>query len=182
MKKLISMMLAATIISLSCGSFVFAKESPKPDEEYEAAVAGIMATYQEDPEAAKVALAELDTTLVQEPTVQEYPGDNAVTRGIDPTDYVLSVYAFKRGGSAKYYLQWSVEALRDEWFEASLDYVSLEWDARNASYYLSNGDGVFSTVRDRHTGIVLFNVQDGDLHDGDFAYGTVQVMQKRYHQ
>lgn len=175
MKKVFAMILAVTL-TLGCSPFVFAAERDTQDEDYHAAVAKIMTTYQEDPDAAKAALAELDTVLLEEPIIQGYSGDRAVTRGIDPTDYDLSVYAFKRGGSAIYYLQWLVKSNRDEWFEATLDYVSLEWNAKMASYYASNGDGVISTVRDRNIGIVLFNVQDGDLDKGESTYGTVEVM------
>lgn len=174
MKKLISMILVA-ILMLGCNTFVFAAESSTQDNEYEAAVAKIMSTYRTDPEAAKKALADLDTVLLEEPRIEEHSVNNDGMRGINPTDYVLSVYSFKRGGSSIHYLQWMVESKRDEWFSGPLDYVSIEWDTGYASYYLSNGDNTHSTVQGRNTGIVLFNVQDGDLKKGEYSYGTVQV-------
>lgn len=134
-----------------------------------------MSTYWNDPEAANAALAAIDTILIEEPTVEKHSVNNNGTWGINPTDYVLSVYSFKRGGSSIHYLQWMVESKRDEWYSGPLDYVSIEWDTAYASYYLSSGDDTYSTVQGRNTGIVLFNVQDGDLKKGNYAYGTVQV-------
>lgn len=178
MKKMLSIMLAAFLV-FSCNTFAFASESTNVDIEYEAAVAEIMKTYQVNPDAANTALAELDTILLEEPSVQEYTCDDTITRGINPTDYIFSVYSFKRGDSPTYYLQWMVESNRDEWYSGPPDYVSLEWDSNYASYYSSNGDGEISSVQERKTGIVLFNVQDRDLDDGKYTYGTVRVTPKK---
>lgn len=153
---------------------VSAAEIPMSDTEYEARVAEIMASYTDDPEAAKQALAELDTELVSEPTVVE-GGSNSLVRGTSPSDYELTVSAYKRGNSERLYLQWMLTANASEWFPGPLDYVSLEWDTAFASYYLSSAGGDGCTVQGRETGIVLFNVEDDQLSSGDYVYGTVQV-------
>lgn len=178
MKKIISIILIA-VFMFGCNTIAFATESSIQDDEYEAAVAQIMSTYWADPDAAKEDLANLDTVLIEEPTVEEHYTNNGGMLGIQPTDYELSVYSFKRGNSRIYYLQWMIQSKRSEWFSGPLDYVSIEWDTGYASYYLSNGDGTYSTVQGKNTGIVLFNVQDGDLKNGEYTFGTVQVDPKK---
>lgn len=77
---------------------------PMPDTEYEAKVADILASYSNDPEVAREALAELDTVLVSEPSIVAY-GSNSNGRGTSPSDYELTVSAYKRGNSNRFYLQ-----------------------------------------------------------------------------
>lgn len=178
MKKFISML---TAISILCGVLTCSVSAATPsmtDKEYEAAVAEIMSNYQADPDAAKLALSQLDTTLIGEPQITEYYSES-VTRGTSPSDYTHTVYSFKRGGSKIYYLQWSLTANESESFPGPLDYCSLEWDNSYASYYLSSGDDVMTTVQAKNTGIVLFNVEDSDLDKGEYTYGTVQVTPKK---
>lgn len=174
MKKFISMLI---VISILCGALTCSAFAAAPDmteEEYEAAVAEIMSNYQADPNAAKSALSQLDTTLIGEPQITEYYSEG-VTRGTNPSDYTHSVYSFKRGGSRVYYLQWSLTANKTERHPGPLDLCSLEWDNSRASYYLSSGDNVMTTVQAKNTGIVLFNVEDVSLDKGEYTYGTVQV-------
>lgn len=153
---------------------VSAANIPMPDTEYEAQVADILASYSNDPEAAREALAELDTVLVSEPSIVAY-GSNSNGRGTSPSDYELTVSAYKRGNSNRFYLQWLLIANANEWFEGPLDYVSLEWDTAYGSYYLSSAGGEGCTVQGREAGIVLFNVEDNQLGNGDYVFGTVQV-------
>ena len=174
MKKIISML---TVISILFGVFTCSASAATldmTDKEYEAAVAEIMSNYQTDPDAAILALSQLDTTLIDEPQITEYYSEGKA-RGTSPSDYTHTVYSFKRGGSNVYYLQWSLTANKSEAFPGPLDYCSLEWDNSYASYYLSSGDDVMTTVQARNTGIVLFNVEDSDLDKGEYTYGTVQV-------
>lgn len=174
MKKIISMLTAFSILLgvLTCS--VSATTLDMSDKEYEAAVADIMSNYQKDPDAAILALSQLDTSLIDEPQITEYYSEGK-TRGTSPSDYTHSVYSFKRAGSDIYYLQWLLTANKSEAFPGPLDYCSLEWDNTYASYYLSSGDDVMTTVQARSTGIVLFNVEDSDLDKDEYTYGTVQV-------
>ena len=60
-----------------------------------------------------------------------------------------------------------------------LDKISIEWDTKYADYYVSNGDSNISSVADRKTGIVLFNIEDKKLKKGEFATCIVQVTPKQ---
>lgn len=154
----------------------FAAETDDSDAEYELAVAAIMRNYQNDPEGTVRRLAELDTELVGEPTVEvHYVETENAARGTSPSDYTLTVYAFKRGNTSNYRLQWALECERTEILPGALDFVSIEWDTAHATYYSSSGDSTYSTVRGRSTGIVLFNLEDDKLKAGDSAIGTIQV-------
>ncbi|MDE6386164.1 MAG: hypothetical protein K2L36_08505 [Eubacterium sp.] len=175
MKKVISFVLFLSI--LMCSSILAYANDNSYNEEYDASVAEIMKTYQENPDAALAALEELDTVLLDEPTVTEYTSSNngISTYATNPTDYTFSVYSYKRAGSTIYHLQWLLQTNKKESSPGPLDFVSLEWDTACASYYLSKGDGEISTVKATNTGIVLFNVQDKDLKKGGSTFGTVQV-------
>ena len=171
-----SALVLALLMLLSQIVAVSAEESGSDDAEYELAVAAIMRDYWNDPEGTANRLAELDTELVGEPTVEShYAEAGNMTRETSPTDYTLAVYSFKRGNSSNYYLQWSLDCNKREWWPGALDYVSLEWDTACADYYTSSGDGTFSSVSDRSTGIVLFTLEDDALRVGDCAVGTMQV-------
>lgn len=152
-----------------------AAEFPMDDLEYEDQVASILASYTDDPDAAKQALAELDTVLLSEPTVVECREGNPYTRGTSPSDYEFTVSSFKRSNSTRIYMQWILTANSYELSVGPLDFVSLEWDTAYGSYYLSSAGGDGCTVQGRDTGIVLFNVEDDKLFSGDYVYGTVQV-------
>lgn len=161
-----------------CSSVIaYANDAHCNEREYESAVAEIMKTYYDDKDSALAALEELDTVLLEEPTIVEHASSNGIlnTYATKPTDYTLKVYSFRRAGSLYYHLQWLLTANKKEYAPGPLDYVSLEWDSNRASYYLSNGDSKVSTVQAKKSGIVLFNVQDSDLKKGESAYGTVQV-------
>lgn len=113
---------------------------------------------------------------MQEPKVTNYSVNGEIsTYGINPSDYSQSVYSFSRGNSTQQYLQWTINSNRTEVFSGPLDYVSIEWDTKYASYYSSSGDGSMTTVQGRNTGIVLFNVEESKLKSGTYTYGTVQV-------
>ena len=172
MKK-ISILLAILLV-MSSALQVSAAEIPMNETEYEARVAEILVSYAENPEAAKRALAEIDTELVSEPTLVEC-GGNAVARGTYPSDYDLTVSSFKRSNSTRIYMQWILTANAEEEFVGPLDYVSLEWDTAYGTYYLSSAGGTGCTVQGRDAGIVLFNVEDDKLTVGSYVYGTVQV-------
>lgn len=154
-----------------------AAETETGDEAFEAVVAQIMTGYADDPDGAVEALAEIDVALIDTPTVTTYQ-TTSTARGRSPSNYTLTVYAYKRGGSSIYYLQWSLSVDKKEWYPGPLDYVSLEWDTENAKYYGSSGDGDESTVAGKSDGIVLFNLEDDNLAAGDSSYGTVQVTRK----
>ncbi len=172
MKKL--SVLLALLLVMSCVLQVSAAEVPMSDQEYEARVAEILVSYAENPEAAKRALAELDTELIAEPQIVQYAG-NSTARGTSPSDYDLSVSSFKRSNSTRIYLQWILTANKTETLPGPLDYVSLEWDTAYGTYYLSSTGGTGCTVQGRDKGIVLFNVEDDKLEKGNYVYGTVQV-------
>lgn len=175
MKKWSALVLALLML-LSQIVAVSAEETNSDDAEYELAVAAIMRDYWNDPEGTVSRLAELDTELVGEPTVEAHQMETGnMARETLPTDYTLSVYSFKRGNSSNYYLQWSLDCNKREWRHGPLDYVSLEWDTACADYYISSGDGEFSSVSSRSTGIVLFTLEDEALRVGDCAIGTMQV-------
>lgn len=177
MKKIIAII--CSLVLLICSAVpAFSAEASFNEEAYEAAVAEIMKNYQENPEAALEALEELDTVLLGEPSITEYSENNngdINTFATKPSDYTFSVYAFKRGNSANYYLQWNLTANKAEILPGELDLASLEWDTAYAKYYLSNGDNTISTVKGKNTGIVVFNIEDSKLKKGTLTYGTVQV-------
>ena len=105
-RKLLSIFMVVVIL-FSNSIPAFASGNTLTDEEYEGMVAEIMRTYSEDPEAAVEALDEIDTVLLEEPFVVQHYSSGANARGVgtDPTDYVHSVYSFKRGTANIYYLQ-----------------------------------------------------------------------------
>ena len=169
--------LILALLLLFCQAIpAFAEEQSDPDMEYEMAVAETIRDYRHDPEGVVRRLAALDTELVGEPAVKEHhtAPENAA-RKTAPSDYTLTVYAFKRGNSDNYYLQWALDCDKRELRPGALDYVSLEWDTACADYYTSSSDGAFSSVCARSTGIVLFTLEDDALRVGDSAVGTVQV-------
>lgn len=172
MKKL--SVLLAILMVISNVLHVSAAETPMSDTEYEARVAEILVSYDEDPEAAKQALAEINTELISEPTLVGC-GGNSSARGTYPSDYDLTVSSFKRSNSTRIYMQWILTANAVEENVGPLDYVSLEWDTEYGTYYLSSAGGTGCTVQDRDAGIVLFNVEDDKLDVGSYVYGTVQV-------
>ena len=169
--------LVFALLLLFCQAIpVFAAEQGNMDAEYEMAVAEIMRDYRNDPERVIRRLAALDTELVGEPAVKEHgTAAGSTARETAPSDYTLTVYAFKRGNSDNYYLQWALDCDKRELRPGALDYVSLEWDTACADYYTSSGDGTFSSVCARSTGIVLFTLEDDAMGVGDSAVGTVQV-------
>ena len=140
-----------------------------------------MLNYEDDPQGTKAALAEIDAYLFQEPSITHYNHNCTGPQpyGINPTDYTFSVYGYSNKTATNLYLTWTVNFNRNEWFPGSLDYASLEFDTKKASYKSSNGDGTMTTVRERNEGIVLFNVEDGKLKKGTYTYGTVNVTGKR---
>lgn len=144
------------------------------DTEYEAQVAAILATYTRDPEAAKLALTKLGTTLLAEPSITEYNNSFKV-RGTSPSDYELLVASTKRSNSNRIYLSCVLIVNAKEWCPGPLDFMSLEWDTAYGKYYLSVTGGGGCTVQGRDVGIVLFNIEDDKLSSGDHIYGTVQV-------
>lgn len=178
MKKKLSVLLALLLIfSNALQAFAtepLMTESPMNDTEYEAQVAEILASYNEDPEAAIQALEELDTELLSAPTIVEH-GNDSYTRATYPSNYDLSVSSFKRSNSNRIYLQWILTANVVETSPGPLDYVGLEWDTEYASYYSSTAGGTGCTLQGRDAGIVLFNVEDVNMSAGSYVYGTVQV-------
>lgn len=185
MKKKLSVLLALSLIfgNTLQASAAELPESELPvnelttsDAEYEAQIAEILASYDEDPEAAIEALAELDTVLVSAPTVVEHTPSSS-SRMTYPSDYDLSVSCVKRTNSNRLYLQWILVTHALEVWTGPLDYISLEWDTDYASYYLASAGGAGCTIQGRDTGIVLFNVEDHRLSTASDKpiYGTVQV-------
>lgn len=155
--------LLALLLVLGSVLQVCAAETP----DNEGRVAEILLSYDQDPEAAKQALAELDTVILSEPTVVRY--------GTYPSDYDLTVSSFMRSNSTRIYMQWILTANAEETRVGPLDYVSLEWDTAYGTYYLSSAGGTGCTVQGRDSGIILFNVEDDKLTEGSYVYGTVQV-------
>ncbi len=176
LKKLISVV---TMITIVLGGTVIANAQTVDlyEKEYEERIACIMESYFSNPQKAKEELEELNTKLEGEPTVIEHRDNanmSAKSRATSPTDYQLTVYSFSRGG-VKYYLQWNLKALKTESRPGPLDYISLEWDTKYGNYDGSNGDGKISTVANKTTGIVLFNIEDNKLKKGNTTYGTVTI-------
>ena len=146
------------------------------DAEFEESVAQIMKDYWEDPEAAEDSLKKIGAYLDCEPVIVEhFASANPAVRGTNPSDYTFYVGSIRRSNSNLRYLQWHLKANSNEWFEGPLDYVSMEWDTAYADYYDSSGDGVMVTVAGRNDGIVMFNLEDEKLGNGDSCYGTVRV-------
>ncbi len=182
MKRLVALTLAVLMCCIGAGTPVTANSfAAASDEEYYLfQVAQIMEGYEENPQAAVAALAELDTELIGEPSVQTIR-TSGTERRTDPTDYTLKIYCTKRGMAGvnlAYYLSWTLEAEIMEILPGPLDFISIEWDTRYGEYYSSNGDGVYSTVKSRSDGIVLFNLQDNDLRAGNSAQGSVRLSPK----
>lgn len=174
MKKTLSILLALVLVFSSAPQP--SEERSVSDAEYEAQIAEILASYDKDPEAAIQALAELDTALVFAPTVVG-PRPGPASKMTYPSDYDLSVSCVKRNDSNRLYLQWIlVTHIREVW-PGPADYISLEWDADHASYYLASAGGSGCTLEGRNTGIVLFKVEDSRLSTASDKpiYGTVQV-------
>ena len=171
--KALSILMALALV-FSCFTPITAAEVSMDDAEYEAQVAEILASYTDDPEAAKLALNNLDTILLSEPTIIEYT-NNSNSRGTSPSDYELTVASTKRSNSNRIYLSCVLAVNAKEWYPGPLDFMSLEWDTAYGSYYLSVAGGTGCTVQGRDAGIVLFNIEDDKLSSGDYVYGTVQV-------
>lgn len=171
--KALSILVVLALV-FSCLTPVAAVEIAMSDAEYEAQVAAILATYTNNPEAAKKALQKLGATLISAPSIVAY-NTNSNVRGTSPSDYELSVASTKRSNSNRIYLTCLLIANTAEWFPGPLDYMSLEWDTAYGSYYSSSTSGKGCTVQGRDTGIVLFNIEDDKLSSGDYVYGTVQV-------
>lgn len=140
----------------------------------DATVAEIMKNYQSNPEDAINQLEQLGIELINEPSIQEYYSPS-LTRKTKPSDYTLSVYSYKKAGSTIYSLQYLLQANQTENMPGPLDYVSIEWDTKYASYYEFAADGTISTCKGRGTGIIIFNVEDDELFSGGSTYGTVRV-------
>ncbi len=99
-------------------------------------------------------------------------------RRTNPTDYSFSSYCLTRGNLSTgftYYLMWAITANETEDRPGPLDYVSIEWNTNYATYNTSYGDGEYSSINSRSTGIVLFNLEDDELVDGASSHGTVRV-------
>ena len=180
MKKLFALVFSL-VMAVGCIPMAAADELATVTSDYETVVAEIMRNYEKDPTAAKAALAELDTELVGEPRSVDYIDGQPVSKGsigtrkTNPTDYTLTVYSLKRGNSSNYHLQWRLDCNKTEKYPGSLDFISLEWDTTFARYYSASGDGTYSSVAGRETGIVLFNLEDEELKKNDWAQGTVYV-------
>lgn len=187
MKQTLIVFLSLCIIVMCCcpigaiendlSTEIALQESSTPDD-LGHQIAAIMQTYFDDPEGTKSALNSIGVDLLDEPQIISYNSTNQ-ERGLNPTDYTLSVYSARRAGSKNTYLMWSLQANKTELFPGPLDYISMEWDTEYASYYSSTGDDVFSTVQGRDDGIVLFNVQDNDLDKNESTYGYVIVSPKK---
>ncbi len=171
--KALSILVVLALV-LSCLTPVSAVETSTNDAEYEAQVAAILATYTDNPEAAKQALREIDTTLISEPSIVQY-NNNSKERGTSPSSYELSVASTKRSNSNRVYLTCLLKVNATEWYPGPLDFMSLEWDTAYGTYYSSSTSGNGCTVQGRDAGIVLFNIEDDNLSSGSYVYGTVQV-------
>ena len=178
MKRTISMLLAL-IMLLCTGSMIpFASANSLSEEEYLSAVHEIMKHYAENPEWAVEQLALLDTTLIQILLSDNlvYPCEE-VDRN-NPSDYSMSVYCTSRGSSSlgyTYYIMWSLTAKRTENNPGPIDHLSIEWDTQYGSYHSASYDGEYSTLCDRSTGVVVFNVEDDELVNGKTTTGSVRV-------
>lgn len=98
-------------------------------------------------------------------------------RSVPASSIDHTVYTFKRAGQSQYYLQTMVSNSRCEYSPGALDLLSIEWDAKLAKYY-STIPGNYTTYMDgsnRTNGVVLFNVDDGEMDAGSSAYASVKV-------
>lgn len=94
------------------------------------------------------------------------------------TDATLSVYSSKRAGSAYYYLTACVTAKKDLAADcATEDIISIEWDPARASYYSKSAttNTTYMDGSQRNNGVLLFNVQDANMHIGDTAICSAVV-------
>ena len=179
MKKRMATAFLGVLMLLSCIMPAMAAESQEMnDEDFDMAVAEAMRGYDFDPEGTKDALAELDATLIGEPTKVEYSSN--ADEGVSlmstlPSNYELVVYSIKRGNSSNYLLQWRLDCNKTETSPGTVDYISIEWDSARANYYSSSGDSKYSKVQGRNAGIVLFNVEDENMTAGTWSVGTVYV-------
>lgn len=156
-----------------------ATESQKmSDEDFDMAVAQIMRDYDSDPEGTKAALAELDATLIGEPTKVEHnanTNDGISLTSTLPSNYELEVYSIKRGNTSDYRLQWRLDCNKTETSPGELDYISIEWDTARANFNKFTSHSKYTSVKERRTGIVLFNVEDENMTAGTWTIGTVYV-------
>ena len=179
MKKRMATAFLGVLMLLSCIMPAMAAESQEMnDEDFDMAVAEAMRDYDFDPEGTKDALAELDATLIGEPTKVEY--STSIDEGISlmstlPSNYNLEVYSIKRGNTSDYRLQWRLDCNKTETLPGDLDYVSIEWDPARASFNKFTSDSKYTSVKSRSTGIVLFNVEDANMTAGTWTIGTVYV-------
>ncbi len=179
MKKRMATAFLGVLMLLSCIMPAMAAESQEMnDEDFDMAVAEAMRDYDFDPEGTKDALAELDATLIGEPTKVEY--STSIDEGISlmstlPSNYNLEVYSIKRGNTSDYRLQWRLDCNKTETLPGGLDYVSIEWDTARASFNKFTKDSKYTSVKSRSTGIVLFNVEDANMTAGTWTIGTVYV-------
>jgi hypothetical protein len=174
MKRIISITIAVCILFSTCVSLTVAATVTVAENSYEKQIFEIMSNYDTNPEQAILELESIDTVLVGKPVTIEHKHASK-TKATQPTDYSLTVYCTKRISSTIYHLQWLLKANKTESKPGPIDFVGLEWDTKYASYYLSSGDGTYSTVAGRSTGLVMFNLQDSDLKAGKSSYGTVEV-------
>lgn len=176
MKKIVIALLVFSLVAFPIPASAVDTQSITQEEDsiYERQVAAILADYYDNPEAAVLELEKLDIILLQPPSKVEHIPDGNM-RQTYPSDYTLTLSAYKRSNSSVFYLQFILEANAEEPYYGPLDFVSIEWDTACASYYASSGDGTFCTVQSRGTGIVVFNLEDHKLTEGDLAYGTVRV-------
>ena len=86
-------------------------------------------------------------------------------------NYTLGVYQLERAGRAM--LLWQLGCTAQEERPGTLDTLRLSW--QGAEYYLSDGDGVYSTVQGRDENSVAFNVQDNDLTADAVCFGVVYL-------
>ncbi len=103
-------------------------------------------------------LQELDTVLL---------GGTLTQSG----SYTLGVYQLQSNGQTL--LLWQLDCAAQEERPGTLDTLRLSW--QGAEYYLSDGDGVCSTVQGRTENSVAFNVQDNDLAAGESCFGVVYL-------
>lgn len=168
------------LLGYTLSTLAYTSSEPLSEEAYIKAVNKIMLQYEQDPALALRQLSQLDTQLLCAPKKVSYSSNgDIVPYGASPTDYELTVHSFRRGNSRNYYLDACIEAKKTEIAPGPLDKISIEWDTKYADYYVSNGDSNISSVADRKTGIVLFNIEDKKLKKGEFATCIVQVTPKQ---
>lgn len=96
-------------------------------------------------------------------------------------DINLELSTAKRAGQSYYRLIASWNPKDNEFYPATYDLLSIEWDPTVGEYYSSNvGDTKYVTARDgseRKKGIYLFNVHDTELDFG--SYAAVYVTKKK---